>query len=941
MPSSATLPGMNPLQLQRLGLLAGSLLLAMLMAWAGLAYQGRSGAGGNPASPASPGTGLQLRQVSTLLLEAHQRSAAPARPADLLARTDWTAQSLPLSFGWTDKVLWTRLRLENTGDTARDVWLEVAPPRLTFVRLHEPTAAGAWRVQTSGVVVAAASRPVEIPELVFPLRLLAGEQREVLLEVRSGSTAMNLTFMLHDPLTFVGVSARTNLWDLLLIGGTLTLGTLSLCIGLAQGQGVQLLLGLRSLMIGVWLLLQLGFVALLLPDAAVAWLGSNTAWIASITLMLTTAFVWMFLSRASPQGLPRAVHRCFAVLLVLPLASELLALAGLRDPSWLGPFLAVGAASMLVFTLPVSAMLIWKGHLSAATILVTSLGALLLNSPYYLAIWGISRSELVRQFISPIPVLITSAVFFIGTTLQLARERRASLAIRLREQGEAMARLEGMVAERTLSLQDARDDAQRANAAKSVFMAKVSHELRTPLHTVLGYLNLALRDQPPAPVVRKLEVSRRAGEQLVAHIDGLLDFARMEHDQLALVKAPWHLDDLLVRVGERTRLLAEEHGNHFVTALAPPPAAPISELLGDALRLEQVLMILLSNAMRYTRHGSVTLQVSAAPGPEARGPGATLRFVVADTGRGITPEALARIFTLFERGDSADRGGLGLGLPIAQQLLALMDSRLDVTSQPGAGSRFGFTVWQPLAATDAPQATVPDVALPARAYQGSCRRVLVLDDLPEGRQYLQELLHGLGFQVTAVASVDEAVAASQRSAAWDLCIVDQQLADGATGWAFVEWLQNTPTQAAGLQTCPVLMLSATSAQPPAGLVLARGVDQHLIKPASDTALMSALAALMGLQWQPAARVHAAQANLALASDRPAVDWAALQACAAQGDITGLHRWVQGQSDLAAHPVLDRLIERLDFAGMSRYAADRVSGAGGDNGADGVMPAQVR
>lgn len=928
---------MKRIQLQRVGLLAGSLVLAMLIAWVGLAYQGRSGGAGNAVSLS---TGLHLHQVSTLLLDAR----APAQPSDLLARSDWTAQRLPLSFGWTDKVLWTRLRLDNTSDTARDVWLEVAPPRLTFLRLHQPVG-GVWQVQTSGVAVAARERPVEMPELVFPLRLLAGEQREVLLEVHSGSTAMNLTVMLHEPMSFVGASARTNLLDLLLIGGTLTLGTLSLCIGLAQGQGVQLLLGLRSLMIGFWLLLQLGFLTLLLPGAAVAWLAGTTAWMANITLILTCAFVWMFLSRASPQGLPRAVHGCFAVLLVLPLAYELLALLGLRDPRWLGPLLAVGSASLLVFTLPVSAVLIWKGHLSAATILVTSLGALLLNSPYYLAIWGISRSELVRQFISPIPVLITSAVFFIGTTLQLARERRASLASRALEQGQALARLEAMVAERTLSLQDARDDAQRANAAKSVFMAKVSHELRTPLHTVLGYLNLALRDQPPAPVVRKLEVSRRAGEQLVAHIDGLLDFARMEHDQLVLVTAPLALADLLARVSERTRLLTEEHGNHFITELTTDPAAPTDALLGDALRLEQVLMILLSNAMRYTHSGTVTLHISATPGPDAAAPGTLLRFAVADTGRGIAPQALARIFTLFERGDSADRGGLGLGLPIAQQLLALMDSRLDVTSQPGAGSRFGFAVGLPLAAV--PLAALPPVVTPPQAYGGPTRHVLVLDDLPEGRQYLQELLQGLGFQVTAVATVAQAVAASQRSGAWDLCIIDQQLADGATGWAFVAWLQNTLALPGALRTCPVLMLSAANAQPPAGLVLTRGVDQHLLKPASDTLLMDALAGLMGLQWVAAPRppVPGDWAQTPVVST--AVDWSALQACAAQGNITALHQWVLGQVDVAVvHPVLDGFIRRLDFAGMARYAADQVLGGGGGagdgaGGADGATPAQVR
>ena len=951
--------------LQRVGYFVSAVLLAMLIAWVGLAYQGRSS---NAAATGTGDhhTGMQLRQVRTLLLDDAAEHTTSAWFDNLLARADWTAQGLPLSFGWTDKVLWTRLVIDNSRGAARDVWLEVAPPRLTFLRLHQPTSGGVWQSQTSGVSVAAAERPVEAPELVFPLRLQAGEQREVLLEVRSSSTAMNLTFMLHNPNRFMGASGRTHLLDLLLIGGTLTLGVLSLGIGLVQGQGVQLMLGLRSLMIGFWLLLQLGFLALVLPSGMVAWLAGLTVWMAHITLMLTTAFIWLFLLRASPQGLPRAVQVGFSVLLALPLMYELLAWLGLRDPRWVGPFLAVSAACLLLYSLCVSAVLLWKGSLSAATILVTSLGALLLNSPYYLAIWGISRTELVRQFISPIPVLITSAVFFMGATLQLARERRASQALRAHEQGQALARLEGMVSERTLSLQAARDDAQRANAAKSVFMAKVSHELRTPLHTVLGYLNLALRDQPPPTVARKLEVSRRAGEQLAVHIDGLLDFARMEHEQLALVHAPLILADLLSRVSERTRLLTEEHSNHFVSEFVKPCHVPASAVVGDALRLEQVLMILISNAMRYTHNGLVTLQVSVAPAVDS----VQLRFAVTDTGRGISSEALARIFMLFERGDSADRGGLGLGLPIAQQLLALMDSRLDVSSQPGAGSVFAFALCLPLA----DPLTTTDVLWPgmvpasamsqAQAYDGAVRHVLVLDDLPEGRQYLQELLQGLGFEVTAVATVAQAVAASQHRGAWDLCIVDQQLAEGATGWAFVAWLQTAAVQPATLQACPVLMLSAAGAQPPTGLALARGVDRHLIKPASEAVLLDALAALMGLQWRErtAQAAEVVEATKLVASDAvhaavPPARWRALQACAEQGDITGWHQWLQTQPNLVlAHPLLDGLFQRLDFVGMARYAQAQASVCGVDIEVDveadgkvdgdtaditGAMPAQLR
>ena len=928
---------MQSTSLRRCGHILGALVLAVLIAGVGSQYKSRSQLG------PTLGPGVQLMSAGVLKVEPDQDPSA----AQMALRSDWVPMDVNASTGWSKKTLWMRLEMHNTTPLAHPVWLEVEPRRMAYVELHQRGEDGTWRAKVAGVSVPTQERLINLPDIVFPIQLQPFEQRVVLVRVDTqiNHPPINLAVALHEPTAFLGLAAQGSLTDLLLIGATLALGSICLLVGAYLRQPVQVMLGLRSLALVIWLLMHLGFLSMLLPGAVVAVMALHAVWIAWLILVLTIGFVWLYLASVSARGLPRWGHIGFGFFAVLIVLSAAVTLAGLQPTTpWvlqLGQLFIAGT----VFTLVLSAFMVWRGQVGAALIVVTSCSALLMNAKLHLSVLGITHNDVLRLLISPIPVLVTTAVLFIGLTLQLLRERQTRQALLMQGHRQTMALLEEKVAERTAALQQATREAHLANAAKSLFMAKISHELRTPMHAVLGYLGLLLRDKPPEAMVRRLNVAQRAGQQLVGQIDDLLDYVRIGHEPLCVDVAVFALPALLDSVGQRASLLANESGNQFH---AEHDADLPGLLSGDSLRIEQVLMVLLANAMRYTQNGRVTLRVasSSAQGPTSTNTGThqalhRLHFSVTDTGRGIAPEALADIFSVFERGSATDRDGLGLGLPIAKHILALMGSRLEVQSELGHGSVFSFTL--ELACDEAARLAWVEEKPASHGvvgYVGKTMTILLLEDDPASSQYLQEVLTGLGFGVCGVADVPAAENAvrelEQASGAsgveeglegvkggFDLYIVDQNLGDGATGWDFVRYVRSAPGLPAAWRSRPMLMLSASHPITPPGWNPQHEVA-HLLKPLSADQLLQALTHHLQPQWIDLLAADAPHPAEPLPQAEP---WADLHSAAQLGSVTQLHQWrMHNATRLKAHPALATRIERLDFSWLVHYADEQRAGA---------------
>jgi two-component system sensor histidine kinase TorS len=305
-------------------------------------------------------------------------------------------------------------------------------------------------------------------------------------------------------------------------------------------------------------------------------------------------------------------------------------------------------------------------------------------------------------------------------------------------------RLEHEVAERKA----AEDAARRANEAKGRFLAMMSHEIRTPLNGVLGGVQLlqapGLRPEQRQP----LEIIARNGHLLARLLDDLLDLARMEAGHLNLARESFSPTDLLVAVQAALHPQASAKGLAFrVEQKGPLPR----NLVGDGLRLRQVLVNLVGNAVKFTDRGEVvlSLDVTEEPGPPRQ---VRCAFSVRDTGPGLDPAAQRRVFAPFEQGDMSIQrrhGGAGLGLAISRELVAAMGAALTLESAPGQGCRFSFALVLPVGevtseATEIRSGTVP-------------LTVLVVDDVEANRVVAAGLLARLGHEVASVASGDEAL----------------------------------------------------------------------------------------------------------------------------------------------------------------------------------------
>lgn len=380
------------------------------------------------------------------------------------------------------------------------------------------------------------------------------------------------------------------------------------------------------------------------------------------------------------------------------------------------------------------------------------------------------------------------------------------------------------------SLREARQMAEKSNAAKTEFLAHISHEIRTPMSAILASTELALSTSLTPQQRTLLQKSKSAGRLLLGIINDILDLSKLEHGKLVLHSAPLDVNEVLQQVGDLVSDSCARKGLHYSAEIAP---GVMTLRLGDAQRLAQALLNLVSNAVKFTERGHVRVTVSGVEGDDS---GERLRFEVQDTGAGLSPELQAKVFEGFVQGDNEQtrfHGGTGLGLSICKSLAQLMNGDVGVLSQEGVGSTFWFTVQLPCAPEGLrmPSGDVSASELPRLAHG---LHVLLVEDNVSMRDVLRQLLELAGARVDTAENGQVAVE-RVKSTRYDLVLMDMQM-PVLGGLEATQIIRQDPA----LQDLPIVALTAGGFNEDRDRFYAAGVNDYLTKPFEYKDLIAAL-----------------------------------------------------------------------------------------------------
>jgi signal transduction histidine kinase/DNA-binding NarL/FixJ family response regulator len=440
-----------------------------------------------------------------------------------------------------------------------------------------------------------------------------------------------------------------------------------------------------------------------------------------------------------------------------------------------------------------------------------------------------------RALAMPAELAKVAMVYALNLYLVLAAgpaERQRKRAAQMTQQTRALI---DELAKKTELLERERERAEAASRAKSRFLANMSHEIRTPMNGVLGTAELLLEQPLQGEQRRMVETMSSSGRALLGIVNDILDMSKIEAGELRLEQTDFDPSELVLELINSVQAQARIKRVQLHASLCADASLPVR---GDPLRLRQVLLNLVGNALKFTERGSVIVTVSS---PWRDDNAIALQFDVTDSGIGMNKEVLERLFQPFQQADDSTTrrfGGTGLGLSIAKQLVEMMGSQIEVESEPGTGTRFGFLLALPrgseLPLTRDSRAG-SDVISELRALSP---RVLVAEDTPLNLELIDRMLQSVGCLVTGVGDGNKAVAALCREHDFSLALLDWHMPelDGLEATRRIRAYE----QAHGMRRLPILAFTASAFADETERCREAGMDGVLNKPLTKAQLLVAL-----------------------------------------------------------------------------------------------------
>jgi signal transduction histidine kinase/DNA-binding response OmpR family regulator len=777
------------------------------------------------------------------------------------------------SFGFTTSAVWTRFTVKNSLPHSVEYFLEVKYPLLDQIDLYTPTGTGAFTVLKAGDRFPFKQRAIQHKNNIFPVRLVPGEQKTLYLRCETTSS-LNLPLMLHSPACLAGeISLEQTLlgiyYGILLV---MMIYNFFIYLGLKDSTYLYYVL-----FVFTYMLFQLsvnGMAFQYFWPTQIWWANNCTPLFIFLSYIFATQFTRNILDTA--KNIPR-IDTILRAGLVLSVIGAVLTL-------FVGYHLSIRLATLMSLT--VVALIVAgficmiKGYRPARYYFLAWSVSMLGVTVYALKTFGI----LPHIFITHWGIQLGSAWEVILLSMGLAdrfqlmkqdkeqmqtvyarqlEEAHGELEKSFRDLEEFKNSLEVLVEERTADLSRVNEDlareatdrqkaearAEAASKAKSQFLASMSHEIRTPMNAILGMTNMAAKLAETAKLQQYLAIIQDSGKALLALINDILDFSKIEAGRLDLECANFDLRETMESLADLFAKQAADKGLELLLSVrGDSPCA----VIGDALRLRQILINLVNNAIKFTAQGEVAITAHCEKQSADQ---AVLHFSVRDTGSGINHDQIRQLFSEYTQANSSTSrlyGGTGLGLAISKQLVTLMGGEISAESEPGKGSTFHFTIRVQLQPLEKQQ----PLTLPA-SVAGA--RVLVATGHPALRETLLEMLSGFGCKAEALSLPEQkgsTLPMALLSGDHALLVLDSSLAGLDLPLFLKERHANQPNTPA----IPVIILTPLDTETaPENIKGCPGVIL-LNKPIKQSYLYEAISACLGTTTTPAAPLSPAMEN---------------------------------------------------------------------------------